>query len=70
MDIKKVLVCNKIFSGEINNKYFIGYLHNDHKVKPLHVMLLKQVLMEKVMMNKQTKWTYFLIEDDNLLEKI
>ena len=52
MDIKKVLVCNKIFSGEINNKDFIGYLHNDHKVKPLHVMLLKQVLMEKVMMNK------------------
>ena len=60
MDIKKVLVCNKIFSGEINNKDFIGYLHNDHKVKPLHVMLLKQVLMEKVMMNKLNGLTFWL----------
>ena len=60
MDIKKVLVCNKIFSAEINNKYFIGYLHNDHKVKPLHVMLLKQVLMEKVMMNKLNGLTFWL----------
>ena len=39
--VEKVLVCNKIFSGEKNYKYFIGHLYNDHKVKPLHIMLPK-----------------------------
>ena len=24
-----------------NHKYFFGYFHNDHKVKPLHIMLPK-----------------------------
>ena len=41
VDIEKVLVSNKISSGEKNYKYFIGYLHNDHKVKLLHIMLPK-----------------------------
>ena len=41
VDIKKVLVSNKISFGEKNYKYFIGYLHNDNKVKPLHIMLPK-----------------------------
>ena len=36
VDIEKVLVSNKISCGEKNYKYFIGYLHNDHNVKPLH----------------------------------
>ena len=40
-DIEKVLVSNKIYFGEKNYKYFIGYLFNDHKVKPLHIMLPK-----------------------------
>ena len=40
VDIYKVLVSNKIFFGEKNYKYFIGYLYNDHKVKPLHIMRL------------------------------
>ena len=40
-DIEKVLVSNKITFGEKNYKYFIGYLYNDNKVKPLHIMLLK-----------------------------
>ena len=39
VDIEKVLVSNKISSGKKNYKYFIGYLHNDHQVKPLHIML-------------------------------
>ena len=34
-----VLVSNKIFFGEKNYKYFIDYLYNEHKVKPLHIML-------------------------------
>ena len=41
IDIDKVLVCNKISSGEKNYKYFIGYLYNDYKVIPLHIMLSK-----------------------------
>ena len=39
VDIEKVLVSNKIFFGEKNYKYFIGYLYNDDKVKPLDIML-------------------------------
>ena len=31
----------KIFFGEKDYKYFIGYLYNDHKFKPLHIMLPK-----------------------------
>ena len=37
VDIEKVLVSNKISFGEKNNKYFISYLYNDPKVKPLHI---------------------------------
>ena len=36
VDIEKVLVSNKISFAEKNYKYFIGYLYNDEKVKPLH----------------------------------
>ena len=38
VDIEKVLISNKISSGDKNYKYFIGYLYNDDKVKPLHIM--------------------------------
>ena len=41
VDIEKVLVSNKISFGEKNYKYFIGYLYDDNKVKPLHIMLPK-----------------------------
>ena len=41
IDTEKVLVSKKISSGEKNYKYFIGYLYNDYKVKPLHKMLPK-----------------------------
>ena len=34
-----VLVYSKISSGKKN--YFFGYLYNDHKIKPLHIILLK-----------------------------
>ena len=68
LDIEKVLVSNKISLGEKNYKYFIGNLHNDHKVKPLHMMLPKTSAYLKSY-DGQTKWMYFLIEDDKLLEK-
>ena len=41
VDIDKLLVSNKISFGEKNYEYFIGYLYNDNKVKPLHIMLPK-----------------------------
>ena len=41
VDIEKVLVSNKITFGEKNYKYFIGYLYDNHKDKPLHIMLPK-----------------------------
>ena len=68
VDIEKVLISNKVSCGEKNYKYFIGYLYNDHKVKPLHIMLPKTSAYVKSY-DGQTKWMYFLIEDDDLLEK-
>ena len=62
------MVSNKISSGEKNANYFIGYLHNDYKVKPLHITLPKPRACVKSY-DSQTKWVYFLIEDDELLEK-
>ena len=41
VDIEKVSVSNKISFCEKNYKYFIGYLHNDKKVKPLHIIIPK-----------------------------
>ena len=46
----------------------IGYLYNDHKVEPLHVMLPKTRAHVK-RYDGQTKWMYFVIEDDGLIEK-
>ena len=60
VDIEKVLVFRKDFSGDKNHKYFIGYLYNDHKVKPLDIMLPKMRTYVKIY-DGQTKWMYFLI---------
>ena len=51
-----------------NYKYFIGYSNDDYKVKPLQIMLPKTSAYVKNY-NGQSKWMYFLIEDDELLEK-
>ena len=48
-------------------KYFIGYLYNGNKEKPLNIMLPKTNVYVKSF-NGQTKWMYFLIKDDDLLE--
>ena len=63
-DIKKISVSNKISFGEKNYKYFIGYLYN----KPLHIMLTKTTAYVK-RSHGETKWMYFLIPDDGLLQK-
>ena len=39
--MKKVLVSKKISFGEKNYEYFIDYLYNINKVKPLLIMLRK-----------------------------
>ena len=41
IDVEKLLVSNKISADEKNYKYFNGYLYNDYKVKPIHIMLPK-----------------------------
>ena len=68
VDIEEVLVPNKISFGEKIYKYFVVYLHNDNKVKPLHTMLPKTSVYVKVMKDK-LNWCVFLIEHDDLLEK-
>ena len=55
VDIQKVLASNKTSFGEKNYKYFIGYLYNDHKVKPLHIMLPKTRAYVKSY-DGQTQW--------------
>ena len=68
VDTEKVLVSHKISSDEKKYKYFIGYLYNDHQVKLLHIMLPKTYAYIKGY-DGQTNQMYFLIEDDDLLEK-
>ena len=41
VNIEKVFAFSQISFGEKNYKYFIGYLYNDHKIRPLHIMLIK-----------------------------
>ena len=43
-------------------------MYNDHKVKPLHIILPKTSAYVKSY-DEQTKWMTFLIKDDELLEK-
>ena len=68
VDIEKVLVSNKISFDEKNSKYFIGYLYNVNKDKPLNIMLPKTSAYVKRYVG-QTKWMYFWIADDDSLEK-
>ena len=63
VDIEKVLVSKKISFGENNYKYYIVYLQNGNKVKPLNIMLPKTSAYVKSY-DGQTKRMYFLIEDD------
>ena len=68
VDIIKVFESKKISSVGKNYKYFIGYLSDDYKVKPLHIMLRKARAYVKCY-DGQAKWMYFFIENDDLLEK-
>ena len=59
---------NKKTIREKNSKYFIGYLYNDHKVRPLNIMLHNTSAYVKSY-DGQSKWMYFLTEHADLLEK-
>ena len=48
--------------------YFIDYLYNNHKVKPLNIMLPKTSANVKSY-DGQTKLMYFLIEDGDTYQK-
>ena len=69
VDIEKVLLSNKISFCEKIYKYFIVYLYNGNKVKPLNIMLPK-TNAEVKSYDGRIKLIYFLIEDDDLLENI
>ena len=68
VDIEKALVSNKIYFGEKNHKYFTGYLYNDDKFNPLHIMLPETSVYLKSY-DGQTKWMNILIKDADLLKK-
>ena len=48
LDIKKVLVSNKISFGGKNYKYFIGYFYDNHKVRSMHLLLPKTTTYVKI----------------------
>ena len=66
--LRKYYYLTKCSSVKKNYEYFIGYLHNDNKVKPSYIMLPKTSTYVKSI-DRQAKWTYFLIEDGDLLKK-
>ena len=68
MQVSKTNVSGLISSGEKNCKYFIDYLHDDYRINPLHAML-SQTSTYVRSYDDQTKWIYFFIEDNDLLEK-
>ena len=48
LEIKKVLVSNKISFGGKNYKYFIGYFYDNHKVRSMHLLLPKTTTYVKI----------------------
>ena len=68
VNIENVLVSNKISFSEKNYKYFISYLYDDYKFKPLHIMLPKTKAYVKIY-DGQTEWMIFLIKTEDLLNK-
>ena len=58
----------KISSPNKKYKYFVGYLYDDLNVKPLRIMLPKTSIYIKSY-DGQTKRMYFLIENNDLLER-
>ena len=66
--LRKYLHLTRFLIVKKNYKHFIGYLYNDHKVKPILIMLSKTSTYVKSY-DGQTKLMYFLVEDDDSLGK-
>ena len=60
-DIDYILISNKIFFGEKNYKYLIGYMYDDYKIKSLHIVLLKTSAYVKSCDSKTT-WLIFQLK--------
>ena len=54
-----------VFSGKKNCKYFVGYKDDNHKMKPLRIMLPKTSAYVKSY-DGETKWMYLFIKDELL----
>ena len=65
IDINKIVVSNKVCFDKQGFEYFIGY--KDDKIKPLSIFLPKMSAYRRDF--NETKYMYFLIKDDELLEK-
>ena len=61
VDFDNTLVSSKTSGGEKSNKYFIGYLYDDNKFKPLHIMPPKTSAYV-ISFDGQTKWMYFYLK--------
>ena len=66
IDINKIVASNQVLFGKKGFKYFIGY-KDASKMKPLFIFLPKMSAYRKDF--DITKYTSFLIKDDELLEK-
>ena len=67
VDINKILISNKVSSSKKNYKCFIYHKNDDYKIKPLYIILPQ--IKGRTRSFDLTKCMYFLIEDDELLEK-
>ena len=56
-----------VSSGK-KNKYFVVCKDDDHKINPLYIIFLKANAYVKGY-DGETKWIYFCVKDDELLEK-
>ena len=66
IDINKIVVSNKVFFGKKGFKYFIDYKHVK-KIRPSCLFLPKMSAYRRGF--DENKYIYFLIKDDELLEK-
>ena len=62
-----ILILDRISSGDKKCKYFISYMDDDYKIKPLCIMLAKTSAYVKSY-GGITKRTYLLIEYDKSLK--
>ena len=63
MHIDTILISKRISSSQRNYKYFIDYMGDDYIIKPFRIIFPKTSTYVKRLLG-ETKWMYFLIEDN------